>query len=83
MRTDATARVRSHQRPKGKGREVSDLADIIAQSTIRAFNAGYLAGKEEVLSAVKAVTFDYRDLEVAAISDLQEELEMRAKNATR
>ena len=61
----------------------TDLQDIIAQSTIRAFNAGYMAGKEEVLGAVKAVTFEYRDLEVAAISDLNEELEMRAKNEAR
>jgi len=56
----------------------TDLQDIIAQSTIRAFNAGYEAGKRHVLEAVETVTFEYHDLEVAAISDLQEELEMKA-----
>jgi len=60
----------------------TDLQDIIAQSTIRAFNAGYKAGydagKAHVLNAVKFVTFEHHDLEVAAISDLEEELKDRA-----
>jgi hypothetical protein len=59
---------------------VSDLQDIIVTSTVRAFNAGYAAGRQEVLSAVEAVKFEYRDIEVAAISDLNDELELRAKN---
>jgi hypothetical protein len=59
---------------------MSDLQDIIATSTVRAFNAGYEAGKRDVLNAVNFVKFEYRDLEVAAISDLKEELEMRTKN---
>ena len=61
---------------------MSDLQDIIAQSTIRAFNAGYKAGfdagKAHVLNAVKFVQFEYHDIEVAAISDLEEELADRA-----
>ena len=63
----------------------TDLQDIIAQSTVRAFNAGFEAGKRHVLEAVDFVKFDHHDLEVAAISDLLEELEDRAKvnDATR
>jgi hypothetical protein len=61
----------------------TDLQDIIAQSSIRAFNAGYAAGRQEVLDAVNFVKFEYRDLEVAAISDLEEELESRMKNEAR
>jgi hypothetical protein len=57
---------------------MSDLQDVIATSTVRAFNAGYEAGKRHVLSAVETVTFEHHDLEVAAISDLQEELKIRA-----
>jgi hypothetical protein len=60
----------------------TDLQDIIAESTKRAFNAGYNAGleagKTHVLNAVKFVQFEYKGLEVAAISDLQEELADRA-----
>lgn len=64
----------------------TDLQDIIAQSTIRAFNAGYRQGKgegieigrDQILDAVKFVTFEYHDLQVAAISDLEEELKDRA-----
>lgn len=59
---------------------MSDLQDIIAQSTIRAYNAGFEAGKTHVMSAVKFVTFEHYDLEVAAIADLEEELRLRAKN---
>jgi len=62
---------------------MSDLQDIIATNTVRAFNAGYDAGKREVLEAVNFVKFERDDLEVVAVSDLQEELEMRAKNETR
>lgn len=61
----------------------TDLQDIIAQSSIRAFNAGYEAGRQSVLDAVNFVKFEYRDLEVAAISDLEEELESRMKNDAR
>jgi hypothetical protein len=56
---------------------VSDLQDIIAKSTIRAFNAGYEAGKRYVLEAVETVTFEHYDLEVAAIADLEEELKLK------
>lgn len=63
----------------------TDLQDIIAESTIRAFNAGYNQGKgegiaigrDQILDAIKFVTFEYHDLEVAAISDLTEELKDR------
>jgi hypothetical protein len=55
----------------------TDLQDIIATSTIRAFNAGYQAGKRHVLEAIETVTFEHHDLEVAAISDLQEELKIK------
>jgi hypothetical protein len=56
----------------------TDLQDIIAQSTIRAFNAGFEHGKRLVLDAVETVAFDYHDLKVAAISDLEEELQIKA-----
>jgi hypothetical protein len=56
---------------------MSDLQDIIAQSTLRAFNAGYNAGRQDVIDAVNFVKFEYHDLEIAAISDLEEELEAR------
>jgi len=56
---------------------VSDLQDIIATSSVRAYNAGYRAGKAAVLNAVNFVKFEYNDLEVAAISDLTEELDNR------
>lgn len=58
---------------------MSDLQDIIASNTVRAFNAGYAAGRQEVLSAVKFVQVDYYDHEVVIISDLEEELADRAK----
>jgi len=62
----------------------TDLQDIIATSSVRAYNAGFLAGKAHVLNAVKFVQFDYKGLEVAAISDLEEELADReAKNSVR
>jgi hypothetical protein len=61
---------------------MSDLQDIIAESIKRAYNSGYSAGidagKAHVLNAVKFVQFDYKGLEVAAISDLHEELEARS-----
>lgn len=59
---------------------MSDLQDIIATSTVRAFNAGYAAGRQEVLSAVKFVKFERDDLEVVAVSDLEEELRIRASS---
>jgi hypothetical protein len=58
----------------------TDLQDIIAQSTIRAYNAGYESGKKHVLDAVETVTFEYHDIDVAAISDLHEELRIRASS---
>jgi hypothetical protein len=57
---------------------MSDLQDIIAKSSIRAYNAGFEAGKRHVLDAVETVTFEHYDLEVAAISDLEEELKLKA-----
>ncbi len=62
---------------------MNELHDIIAESTMRAFNAGYNAGfdagKAHVLKAVKFVQFEYHGVEVAAIADLDEELADRAK----
>jgi len=62
---------------------MNELHDIIAESTMRAFNAGYNAGfdagKAHVLNAVKFVQFEYHGVEVAAIADLHEELAERAK----
>ena len=58
----------------------TDLQDIIAQSTIRAYNAGYESGKKHVLDAVKFVQFEHYDLLVAAIEDLEEELKLRASS---
>lgn len=57
---------------------MSDLQDIIAQSTIRAYNVGFEAGMKHVLDAVQTVTFEHYDLQVAAIEDLQEELKLKA-----
>lgn len=57
---------------------MSDLQDIIVSSTVRAFNAGFAAGKQEVLSAIETVAFHYNDVEVAAVADLQDELKIRA-----
>lgn len=64
----------------------NDLQDIIVQSTIRAFNAGYRQGKtegyeaglERAIEAAKFLQFDHYDLEVVALSDLEEELKDRA-----
>jgi hypothetical protein len=62
----------------------TELQDIIASSSVRAFNAGYMAGKAAVLNAINFVKFEYNDLEVAAISDLEEELADReARNSVR
>lgn len=58
---------------------MSDLQDIIASNTVRAFNAGYESGKRAVLEAVKFVSFEFDDLTVAAISDIEDELKERAK----
>jgi hypothetical protein len=65
---------------------VSDLQDIIAEATIRAFNAGYSQGKtegykagiERALEAARFVKFEHYDLEVIALSDLEEEVELPA-----
>lgn len=64
----------------------NDLQDIIVQSTIRAFNAGYRQGKTEgyeagidrAIEAAKFVQFNHYDLEVVALSDFEEELKDRA-----
>lgn len=64
----------------------TDLQDIIAQSSIRAFNAGYMQGKSEgfqvglelAREAAQFVQFDHHDLEVIALSDFEEELKDRA-----
>jgi hypothetical protein len=62
----------------------TDLQDIIVNSSVKAFNAGYAAGilegQNRVLEAAKFVQFDHHDLEVVALSDLEEEL--RDRNAT-
>ena len=62
---------------------MSDLQDIIASNTDRAFNAGYAAGREEVLKAVKFVKFERDNLEVVAVSDLEEELRLRMNHDSR
>jgi len=62
----------------------TDLQDIIASSSVKAFNAGYAAGilegQKRVLEAAKFVQFDHHDLDVVALTDLEEELQIRAKN---
>jgi hypothetical protein len=64
---------------------VSDLQDIIASSSVNAFNAGYAAGilegQNRALEAAKFVQFDHHDLDVVALSDLEEELKIRGNNA--
>jgi hypothetical protein len=65
---------------------VSDLQEIIAEATIRAFNAGYSQGKTEgyqagiqrALEAARFVKFEHHDLEVIALSDLEEEVQLPA-----
>jgi hypothetical protein len=62
----------------------TDLQEIIAESTIRAFNAGYLQGKTEgyaagvqlALKAAKFVAFGHSDFEsdILALSDFEEEV---------
>jgi len=63
---------------------MSDLQDIIASNTVRAFNAGYAAGilegQKRALEAAKFVQFDHHDLDVVALSDLEEELKIRGNN---
>jgi hypothetical protein len=64
----------------------TDLQDIIVEATIRAFNAGYSQGKtegyqagiERALEAARFVKFDHHDLEVIALSDLEEEVKLSA-----
>lgn len=62
----------------------TDLQDIIAESTIRAFNAGYRQGKsegyeagiEKALEAAKFVAFGHSDFQsdILAFSDFEEEV---------
>jgi hypothetical protein len=63
----------------------TDLQDIIASSSVKAFNAGYAAGilegQSRALDAAKFVQFDHHDLDVVALSDLEEELKIRGNNA--
>ena len=63
----------------------TDLQDIIANSSVKAFNAGYAAGilegQNRALEAAKFVQFDHHDLDVVAVSDLEEELKIRGNNA--
>jgi hypothetical protein len=63
----------------------TDLQDIIANSSVKAFNAGYAAGilegQNRALEAAKFVQFDHYDLDVVALSDLEEELKIRGNNA--
>jgi hypothetical protein len=54
----------------------TDLQDIIAQSTLRAYNAGYRAGIDRALEAARFVQFEHYDLEVVALSDLEEEVKL-------
>jgi flagellar biosynthesis/type III secretory pathway protein FliH len=66
----------------------TDLQDIIAEATIRAFNAGYNQGKSEgyqagierALEAAKFVKFEHHDLEVIALSDFEEEVQHPANS---
>ena len=64
---------------------MSDLQDIIANSSVKAFNAGYAAGilegQRKALDAAQFVKFEHHDLEVVAVSDLEEELKIRGNNA--
>jgi hypothetical protein len=65
---------------------MSDIQDIIVEATIRAFNAGYSQGKTEgyqaginrALEAARFVKFEHFDLEVIALSDLEEEVKLPA-----
>ena len=63
---------------------MSDLQDIIASSSVKAFNAGYAAGilegQSRALEAAKFVQFDCHDVDVIALSDLEEELRIRASS---
>jgi hypothetical protein len=62
----------------------TDLQDIIASSSVKAFNAGYAAGilegQSRALEAAKFVQFDCHDVDVIALSDLEEELRIRASS---
>ena len=61
----------------------TDLQDIIASSSVKAFNAGYAAGilegQSRALEAAKFVQFDHHDLLVVAVTDLEDELDLRSK----
>ena len=62
----------------------TDLQDIIASSSVKAFNAGYAAGilegQSRALEAAKFVQFDCHDVDVIALSDLEEELRIRSQS---
>jgi len=55
---------------------MSDLNEIIAQATVRAYNAGYQAGIEKALEAAKFVAFGHSDFQsdILAFSDFEEEV---------
>lgn len=56
---------------------MSDLPELIASSSIKAFNQGVLHERDRILKAVKFVSFDDdRYDRILAVSDLEEELEL-------
>lgn len=64
---------------------MSDLQDLIASSSIKAFNQGVQHERERILKAIKFVSFDDdRYDRILAIKDLEEELELtnNGRNAT-
>ena len=64
---------------------MSDLQELIASSSIKAFNQGVQHERERILKAIKFVSFDDdRYDRILAIKDLEEELELTntGRNAT-
>lgn len=67
---------------------MSNLQEVIVESTIRAFNAGYNQGKsdgfeaglEAAIKAAKFVMFEHHDLEIIGLSDFEEELKIAANS---
>lgn len=55
---------------------MKELNEVIAEATIRAFNAGYKTGIEKAVQAAKFVSFGHSDYEsdILALSDFEEEL---------
>jgi hypothetical protein len=53
-----------------------ELNEVIAEATIRAFNAGYQTGLDKALTAAKFVSFGHSDFEsdILALSDFEEEV---------